>query len=190
VTSQTLKHRAYHEMKEGLVIALYLFLIFGLLTIHKAMILAEHHIDFAAHGIALFNALALAKVMLVARKLRLADQFKDAPLIYPTLLKSAVFTVVLGCFKILEEAALGWYHGETFHESIAEIGGGTWKGILSMTVLVGVLLIPFFGYTELARVFGGGKLERVFFRRRDLGDLPQQFSINQFEPRLPKGEQK
>ena len=71
----TLKHRAYHEMKECLVIALYLWVVFGLLTIHKSMILAEHHIEFAAHGIALFNALALAKVMVVARKLRLADQF-------------------------------------------------------------------------------------------------------------------
>jgi hypothetical protein len=163
-------------MKECLVIALYLWVIFGLLTIHKAMILAEHHIEFAAHGIALFNALALSKVMLVARKLRLADQFKDAPLIYPTLLKSAAFTVVLACFKILEEAALGMYRGKTFQGSIAEIGGGTWKGILSLSVLVSVLLIPFFGYTELARVFGGGKLEKVFFRPRHLLNLPQERS--------------
>jgi hypothetical protein len=159
-------------MKECLVIALYLWVIFGLLTIHKGMILAEHHIDFAAHGVALFNALALAKVMLVARKLRLADQFDDAPLIYPTLLKSAAFTVVLACFKILEEAALGMYHGKTFQGSMAEIGGGTWKGILSLTLIVCVLLIPFFGFTELARVFGPDKLEQLFFHRRHLRSLP------------------
>jgi len=176
VTSQTLKHRAYHEVKECLVIALYLWVIFGLLTVHKAVILSEHHIEFAAHGIALFNALALSKVMLVARKLRLADQFKDAPLIYPTLLKSAAFTVVLACFKILEEAALGMYRGKTFQGSIAEIGGGTWKGILTLTVLVCVLLIPFFGFTELARVFGPFKLEQVFFRPRHLLNLPMEYS--------------
>jgi hypothetical protein len=46
-----------------------------------------------AHGIALSNALALAKVMVVARKFRLADQFEDALLIYTTLLKSAAFTL-------------------------------------------------------------------------------------------------
>ena len=161
-------------MKEGLVIALYLWVIFGLLTVQKAVVLAQHHIEFAAHGIALFNALALAKVMLVARKLRLADQFKDAPLIYPTLLKSAAFTVVLASFKILEEAALGMYRGKTFQGSIAEIGGGSWKVILATTVLVCVLLIPFFGYTELARVFGPDKLGQIFFRPRHLGDLPKQ----------------
>ena len=63
-----------------------------------------------------------------------------------------------------------------FQGSIAEIGGGTWKGILILTVLVGVLLIPFFGFTELASVFGAGKLEQVFFRPRHLLNLPMEYS--------------
>ena len=117
-----------------------------------------------------------SKVMVVARKLRLADQFDDAPLTYTTLLKSAAFTVVLACFKILEEAALGMYRGETFRASLAEIGGGTWKGILSLSVLVCALLIPFFGFTELARVFGTDKLQQGFFRPRHLLNLPKEYS--------------
>lgn len=167
-TSRTLKQIAYQEMKEYLAISLYLWVVFGMLVVYKSVILAAHQIDFAPHGFALFNALALAKVMLVARKLRLADQFKDAPLIYPTLLKSAAFSVLLACFKILEEAAVGLYRGRSFHESIADLGGGTWVGGFSLTVLVGVLLIPFFGFTELSRVFGEGKLEQVFLRPRHL----------------------
>ena len=62
------------------------------------MILAEHHIDFVHHGLALINALALAKVMLVARHLHLGE-LKNVPLIYPTLLKSALFTTVLAVSK-------------------------------------------------------------------------------------------
>ena len=54
------------------MIALYLWLILGLLTLHKSMILAEHRIDFTYHGLALINALALSKVMLVARHLHWA----------------------------------------------------------------------------------------------------------------------
>jgi hypothetical protein len=114
--SQKLKQRAYHEMKEYLAISLYLWMVFGLLIVYKSVVLAEHHIDFALHGLALINALALAKVMLVATKLHFADRFKDAPLIYPTLLKSAAFSVLLACFKILEEAAVGLYRGKSFHE--------------------------------------------------------------------------
>ena len=42
------------------------------------MILAEHHIDFTYHGLALINALALAKVMLLVRHTHLGDQLKKA----------------------------------------------------------------------------------------------------------------
>jgi hypothetical protein len=164
----TLKQKTYHEMKEFFVIAWYLWLVFALLILYKSVILSENHIPFAAHGLALLNALALAKVMLVAQELHLADQFKGAPLIYPTLFKSAVFAIVLGFFKILEEWAVGWYHGKSFSESVTSIGGGTLMGILSLILLLAVLLIPFFGFTELRRVFGEDKLVKLFFTSRDL----------------------
>jgi len=43
------------------------------------MILADHHIDYTLHGFALINALALAKIMLVAQDLHLADRFLKLP---------------------------------------------------------------------------------------------------------------
>jgi hypothetical protein len=64
--------RANRCRQNGFMIALYLWLILGLLTLHKSMILAEHRIDFTYHGLALINALALSKVMLVARHLHWA----------------------------------------------------------------------------------------------------------------------
>jgi hypothetical protein len=60
--NQTLRQRAVHEMREYLLISFYLFVVFSLFVVYKSVILAEHHISFALHGIALFNALALAKV--------------------------------------------------------------------------------------------------------------------------------
>jgi hypothetical protein len=164
----TLKQKAYHEMKEFFVIACYLWLVFGLLVLYKSVILSENHIPFAAHGLALLNAMALAKVMLIAKELRLADQFKGAPLIYPTLFRSAAFAIVLGFFKILEEWGLGWYHGKSFSESMTSIGGGTLNGILSLMLLLAVLLIPFFGFAELCRTFGEEKLVKLFFTSRHL----------------------
>jgi hypothetical protein len=154
------------------VISFYVFVVFALFAVYKTVILAEHHIGFAPHGLALINALALAKVMLTAQELHLADQFRDAPLIYPTLLKSFVFAIVLAYFKILEETAIGAFHGASFHESIAAIGGGSWQAIVTLTALLFVVLIPFFGFTELRRVFGEDRLVGAFFRRRHLLNLP------------------
>jgi hypothetical protein len=137
------------------------------------MILAEKHIDYTLHGLALINALALAKVMLVAQDQHLADRFHDAPLIYSTLVKSFVFTVVLACFKIAEDFVLGRIHGRSFQESISYLGGGTGKGILTLAAVVLVMLIPFLGVTELRRVFGADLLFGVFFRPR------YQLNLNQ-----------
>jgi hypothetical protein len=163
--TRTLMQKAYQAFKEFLVIAIYLWLVFAVLLLYKSVILGEN-IGFVAHGIALFNALALAKVMLIAKELRFAEQFRDRPLIYPTIFKSICFALILGCFKVLEEASVGWYHGRSFTDSVVGIGGGTIKGILSLILVLAVLLIPFFGYTELSNVFGEGKLRTLFFHSR------------------------
>ena len=169
---RSLKQKAVHETREFLIIALYLFVVFSLFVVYKGVILAEYHVEFALHGFALINALALGKVMLVAEDLHLADYFGDAPLIYPTLLKSFVFSVLLACFKIAEDAAVGKLHGKSFHDSIADLAGGTWQAILALTMLLFVLLIPFFGFTELRRVFGEDRLIKAFFRSRHALNLP------------------
>jgi hypothetical protein len=163
---RTIKQIAFQQLKEFLVIALYLWVVFGLLVMFKSVVLEEHHIPFAYHGFAFFNALALAKVMLTAKDLHMGERFDEAPLIYPTLLKSALFTVVLACFKILEEAAVGLYHGKSFQQSVNDLGGGTLNGILVLTLLLFAMLIPFVGYGELKRILGEGKLERLFFYLR------------------------
>jgi hypothetical protein len=175
-TKRTVKQRVIHGMREYLVISGYLFVVFFLFVMYKAVILAQHHIDFAPQGLALINALALGKVILVAQELHLADQFRDAPLIYPTLLKSFVFAILLACFKIVEETAIGAFHGESFHESIAAIGGGSWKAIGTLTALLFVVLVPFFGFTELRRVFGEDRLVGAFLRPRHLLNLPPTVS--------------
>ena len=174
----TLKQRAVHKFREYLVISLYLFVVFSLLVVHKSMILAEHHLNYALHGFALINALALAKVMLAAQDLHLADQFRDAPLVYPTLLKSFAFTVVLALFKIAEDGIAGRLHGKSLHQSLSDLGDGSWGAILILMALLFVMLIPFFGFNELRRAFGEDRLIAVFFRSRHQWNLPPTTSLS------------
>jgi len=75
---------------------------------------------------------------------------------------------VLVCFKILEVIVVGLYRGQSFDQSSEELGGGTWKGILTLTLLLFVVLIPFVGFAELRRVLGKGKLGQILFRRHPL----------------------
>jgi hypothetical protein len=170
VDKATLKQKARQEMKEFLIISFYLWVVLGVMLLYKGIVLnAEHvgsHITVWEKGFAILNALALGKVVLIARAFHLGEGYDDAPLIFPTLLKSALFSVVLACFKILEEAAVGYFHHKTFQQSIGDLGGGTLQGILGLTIVLFVVLIPFFGYTELQRVLGEGKLQTLFFKSR------------------------
>ena len=173
----TLKQKAYHELKEFFGIALYLWVILALFQLYRSMLLKEEHITVVAHqGFAIVNALALGKVLLIAKALHLGEWVEDWPLIYPTLLKSALFTIVLACFKILEDAGLGMYRGKSFQQSIADLGGGTLNGILCVSLIMLVTLIPFFVVTELQGVFGEGKLMQLFFRSRNSFTIPVEQS--------------
>ena len=166
--SETLKQKAYHELKEYFVIVFYLWVVFGLFLLYKSVVLNEEHVSYIAHGVALINALVLGKFILIAKALHLGENADDAPLIYPTVLKSALFSLVLAGCKILEDAAVGFSRGKSFSQSIADLGGGTLNGILILTLLMFVVLIPFFGFGELQRVLGKGKLAQLFFRPRDV----------------------
>lgn len=167
-SDRSLKQRMYNATKEFIVVTLYLWVVFGLFAIYRSVILAENHVAFTAKGFALINALVLAKVMVIAKEFHFGEGFDDSPLIYPTLAKSASFSILLACFKIIEEAAVGLYHGKTFQQSLVDLGGGTWQGIVCLTLLLFVLLIPFFGFTELQKVLGEENLIKVFFRSREL----------------------
>jgi hypothetical protein len=169
---RTLKQRILHAVSEYMVGTTYLFVVFSLFDIYRSVILNQQRMDFLAFGLSLVNALALAKVMLVGQELHLADQFRDAPLIYPTVLKSFVYSVLLACFKILEGAAVGMYHGKPIGESIVAFAGGSWRGVFALAVLIFVILIPFFGFTELRRVFGEDRIIGAFLRPRYLLNLP------------------
>jgi hypothetical protein len=166
-----IKRKAYEATKEFFFIALYLWVILGLFVVYRSVILAQG-ISSLEKGFVVVNALVLGKVMLIAKELRLGETSHDAPLIYPTLLKSALFSVVLAFFKILEEAARGLYHGRSFQQSVADIGGGTWQGILCVAALLFVMLIPFFAFTELQRVLGEARLKELFFRWRQPSTEP------------------
>ena len=181
---ETLKLEAYHELKQYFLIVLYLWCVFSMFLVYKSVILNEEHISYLAHGFALINALILGKFVLIARALHLGSMAEDAPLIYPTLLKSAMCSIVAACCKILEEAAVGFFHHKSFPDSISDLGGGTLKGILTLTMLLFVILIPFFAFGELQRVIAESRLAQLFFRPRP----PGQADLGRAETRTKVGQ--
>ena len=150
----SLRARLLKELKSFLIMFSYLWLVFSVFLVHEWSVLASHQIGFRFYGLAVVNALVLSKIMLIAEAMHFARRFEDKPLIYPIAYKSIAFTVLLMVAYIVEEIAVGMFHGKTAAESFPEIGGGGIVGVLTVGAIMCVALVPFFSFREIARVVG------------------------------------
>ncbi|HEX3472053.1 MAG TPA: hypothetical protein VHT28_12800 [Silvibacterium sp.] len=163
---QTLKEKASGEFRRLLVIFLYLWVVFGMLSIHKSIILSQYHLDTEEHAFAIINAFVFAKVLLVGEHFNLGTRFRSKPLIYPILYKCLVFTVLMIVFHVIESVAVGLWRGRTIAESLPPFLGWNPKGLLAVGVTCFVLLMPFFGFREVAHVIGRRELRALLLEPR------------------------
>ena len=158
-----LKEKASEEFKRFIAIFLYLWVVFGLLSLHKSVVLSQNHLDYQEHTFAFINAFVFAKVLLTAEYFRLGTRFTHKPLIYPILYKCFIFTVVLISFHIVESVVVGVWHGNTIANSIPPMLGWNPKGLLAVGIMCFILLIPFFGFREITRVIGHREMRTLLF---------------------------
>ena len=149
-----LKARLYDELRKFLMIVAYLWLVFSVFFLHEWAVLASNQISFKFYGLALVNALILAKIMLIAEAFGFANGLDDKPLIYPILFKSLAFTALLMLAYFAEEIGVGLFHRKSVAESFPQLGGGGFIGALSIAAIMCVALVPFFAFREIARVVG------------------------------------
>jgi hypothetical protein len=161
--SKQLKARAVEEIRRFGVMFFYLWILFGLFVLNERIILGQRGIGFSMQGFAIFNAIVLAKVMLIAEDLRIAGWLRPRPLIYPILGESFIFTVVFICFHIAEHVVIGLFKGEAVIASVPVIGGGGLAGLITVAMIFFVALIPFFAFRAVGRELGPGRLNAMLF---------------------------
>lgn len=161
----TVRQRVAAEVRRFAVMFLYLWILFGLFVLNERIILRQEGVGFASQGFAVFNALVLAKVMLVAETLNLGDRFRRGPLVYTILCQSFLFSILFISFHIVEKVVLGLVKGESLAASVPGIGGGGLAGVVCVGVILFVALTPFFAFRELSRVLGPGRLNAMLFRQ-------------------------
>jgi hypothetical protein len=105
--------------------------------------------------------------MLIVGEFPIARRFKDQPLIYSVVVKSAVFAIILMVFYSLEEILVGYFHNRTVSESLVHVGGGNLRVQFVITGMTFIALMPFFALQEIGNNIGMGDFYRLFFVRRD-----------------------
>ena len=159
-----IRKRAIDEAKRFYVIAVYIWIWFALFNLYEQIIDRQSGINYVSQGFALFNALVLAKVMLVAEDLKVGRWWRAQPLVYPILTESFTFAGVFIVFHIVESIVVGVIKGESVAASIPVIGGGGIAGLLSVAMLYFVALIPFFAFRNIGREIGQNRLNAMLFR--------------------------
>jgi hypothetical protein len=164
----SLRKRAVDELKEFLIIAAYLYVCFTALAYFKAAILQAHGVSFAPFGIAAVKALICAKFMSVGHAIHLGERHRKEALIWPTLRRSFAFLALLLVLNVLEEVIVGYIHHRAVADSIAAVGGGTIHQLIAASIVVLLILIPFFAFRSLGNVVGERTLVRLFFEPRQV----------------------
>ena len=163
----TLKEKAVEELRDFWVLFVYLaFMLSGLLT-YRRLVLHEVGVSYLHYGMAVIEALIIAKVILIGQALGLGKRMeRDYPLIYPVLANSILYAVLLGLFTVLEHLVEGWVHKEGWHAVTQHFASVGMDEFLARTLIVLVAFVPFFAVYEVARVLGSGDLYSLFFEKR------------------------
>ena len=161
----SLKERAIEEFRLFWIVALYLWVFLGSFTIYRRLIVAETGVVYLHYGIALIEALIIAKVILIGKMFGFSRRFEDQPLIVPVLYKSILFGVLVLLFGVLEHMIEGWFHHQGPVGGLREIGELGSYEIGARALMLIVAFIPFFAFAEIARVLGARRLAEMFFSR-------------------------
>ncbi|MGA7578116.1 MAG: hypothetical protein ACLQUW_10365 [Desulfobaccales bacterium] len=165
-SKERLEKKIKYEMKEFVMVFLYLAILIGSFNAYKWLLMAEYHVGYFVYGYTLFEALVLAKVIIVGESLGIGERFSNQPLIFSTLYKTLLFILFALAFGILEHLITGFLHGKDVVEVFQGVIRGRYE-ILSRILIMFVALIPFFAFGEAERALKEVNLFELFFRRRE-----------------------
>jgi hypothetical protein len=161
--ARSLKAKAANEFRRFVLLFFYLWILFGVFVLNQGVVLREHGINFTMQGFAFFNALVFAKVMMLFEVFDPGRWLRKRPLIYPILYESVLLTVLFLIAHVIEKTIEGLIRGKTLTEGMPVLTGDGLPGFFSITVILFIALIPFFGLRNLSLAMGGGRLYAMIF---------------------------
>lgn len=154
------------EFVEYGINVLYLSVYFAVFLSYKRLVLAEHDIEYTDWGVGLINALILGKVVSLGSIMRLGHWLDNKPLIWSTINRSIIFTLLLAIFNAIELTLRGYFSTHTTEGILASLAHiGTYE-YLGGSLVVFTSFIPFFAIKEISRVIGKKEVLDLFLKGR------------------------
>ncbi len=156
------KQKAKKELKDFLIISLYLAFFFSALVTYTILLLRKYDVSTLNYTFAIINALVIAKVILIGEMMSLGKHGETRPLYQSVFYKAVIFSLFVLAFHFLEEFIKRLVHGKPFGTVWHEINPDE---LIGRSILVFCTFLPLFAFIELRRVLGEKKFYALFFTR-------------------------
>ena len=165
---KNIKQKLLTELKRFYLYTFFLFILFDVFNLYERLLLrGEGDLNSQLrYGYSLFEALILAKVIMIGDAFNIGDKFKRWPLVVHVIYKTLAFTLLLLIFNILEHCLFGWIAGRTVAEIYHKLMQHNINIILARDLIIMVIFAQFFTMLETSRALGDDKLFALFFKKR------------------------
>lgn len=162
-----MKEKAKEELKAFLLITLYLWLFLGSFATYRRLIAAEGGVPYLHYGIALIEALIVAKIILIGDLFQFSRRFQDKPLIAPVIYRSVLFGGLVLLFGLAEHIVEGWFNGDGLIGGVSGIRQLGADEVAARVLMMMVALVPLVAFSEISRALGPGRLRAMFFGKAE-----------------------
>ena len=146
------KRKVFLEVTAYWINVAYLTILFSVFNSYRRLILADYYISYSNWGISLIKALVLAKVIMVGSIFHFDRVLDNKPMIFPTLLRSFLFTLWVALFALIESTLRGFLHGKGLAGALDQLLSEGRHEFFAKCLVVFVAFIPFFAFKGLGRV--------------------------------------
>ncbi len=157
-------HHIAKAVREIIPAFLFFFIMFHILLVTRALMLQQFGIATPLSAIAIIGAIIVAKVVLIADRIPLLNQYPKRPLIHNVILKTFVFFTVAFSLLMLEEFLHVARTTKGFTWTWTDIKSHIiWPIFWVRQIWLFVLLFFYCSASELVRAIGHDKVREIFF---------------------------
>jgi hypothetical protein len=157
----TVGERAREEFRKYVMVSVYLWICFAVITLYKASVLEEEGISWAPLGFAVVQALVIGKFILIGDALKAGHRSTGHPLLHRIAWRTLAMLLVLIVFKILEEVIVALVHGKPLASLFEELVERPLWVSLAPVLLMLLILVPMITAAEIHRTVGAERFRQM-----------------------------
>jgi hypothetical protein len=167
-----LKGRVVSELRAYLLTSAYLLVWLAALMFYRNTLEGEAGVQAAPLGAAVGKALILGKFVLLGETMRAGYRITAPTLVHRIAWRSLSLLLLLVVLTVVEEVVVGWVHGSSATEALAELTSHPLEHAASCLLML-LVLVPFVAVKQLSVALGPGQLQRLVLGAAT-GDVPSE----------------